>query len=144
MNHELYIEPERPKYNPKNGQFLPGHTPANKGKKWSEWMSKRGQRRSKKGWKNLRKYQPRSPYAGRNKKPIIAVLDDGSWYYFPYSEPAARIVNGNRENVGRCCRYNQERHINRKTGKVNTDHKYMGVRFYFESDNIWTKKIKQQ
>ena len=29
-----------------------------------------------------------------------------------------------------------------KRGLVNTDHKYMGVRFYWESDNDWTKKIQ--
>ena len=27
--------------------------------------------------------------------------------------------------------------------RVNTDHKYMGIRFYFESDNVWSTKIKQ-
>lgn len=27
--------------------------------------------------------------------------------------------------------------------KVNTDHKYMGIRFYFESDNVWTTKIQR-
>jgi hypothetical protein len=24
---------------------------------------------------------------------------------------------------------------------VNTDHRYKGIRFYFESDNVWTTKI---
>ena len=34
-----------------------------------------------------------------------------------------------------------ERHVNKKNGKVNTDHRYKGVRFYFETDSIWTTKI---
>ena len=38
---------------------------------------------------------------------------------------------------------NEERRVNKKTGKVNTDHRYMGIRFYFDSDSEWMKKIKQ-
>lgn len=53
------------------------------------------------------------------------------------------LGKGPRENIGRCCRCNEERHVNKKTGKVNTDHRYMGIRFYFDSDSEWMKKIKQ-
>ena len=141
---ELTLPPIRPKYNLKNGRFLKGHVPTNKGKPWSLWMSKRGQRRSAKGWKNLDKYRPttRPDNAGRCRKKVIAVMDDGTWCVLPYIGAAGEWIGGNRENVRRCCQCNQERHVNRKTGKVNTDHKYKGVRFYYERDNIWTTKIQ--
>ena len=80
-------------------------------------------------------------------------MDDGSWLLFPYIGPAAEWVGGNGENVGRCCRMNEakkECKHNWRPGqpkgasRVNTDHKYMGIRFYFESDNVWTTKIKRE
>lgn len=143
--YELYLPPERKPYNPMNGRFLKGHTPHNKGKKWNEWAGKRAQKRMAKGWKNLDKYRPttRPDTAGRCRKMIIAVRDDGSWCCLPYIGAAGVWVGGNRENVRRCCQFNQRRHVNRKTGKINTDHRYMGIRFYFESDPIWMEKIKQ-
>lgn len=140
---ELYIPQERATHNALNGQFLKGHTPHNKGKKWSEFLSKRSQKRCAKGWENLVKHRPqqRPETAGRCKKKIIAVDDNGKWYMFPYSLLAAKWCGGLRENVNRCCKENQKRHINKKTKKINTDHKYMGVRFYFESDDVWMEKI---
>ncbi len=107
-------------------------------------MPKRSQRRCAKGWKNLDLYRcTRHPNAGRKKKQVVAVLDDGRWCVFPYVGKAAEWCKGSRENVGRCCRYNEARHINRKTHKINTDHRYNGIRFYFETDTIWLDKIKQ-
>lgn len=144
---ELYIPPERPKRNAVTGHFLPGHTPHNKGKKWSEYVGKRAQKRMAKGWKNLelhRNKNGRPDTAGRCRKEVIAVEDDGTWHHFTYLGTAAQWIGGSRENVGRCCRSNQERHVNLKTGKVNTDHKYMGIRFYFETDSIWCEKIKKE
>jgi hypothetical protein len=151
---ELYIPPVRKPYNPTNGQFLKGHEPANKGKAWNEWMSKRGQRRAKKGWVNIDKYRPtsRPDTAGRCRKEVIAVMDDGTWFHFSYLGPAAEWVGGSRENVGRCCRSNQSKKVCKHdwrqgqpkgASRINTDHRYKGVRFYFETDNIWTTKIKQ-
>lgn len=67
---ELYIPIERPQYNPVNGQFLKGHKPHNKGKKWSEWMDMRKAKkiiRIAKG--NLK---CRMDIGGWNKKPVIA------------------------------------------------------------------------
>lgn len=141
---ELYLPPEQKGYNPTNGRFLKGHVPANKGKKWSEFMGKRAQKRAMKGWKNLDKFRPkeRPDTAGRCRKQVIAVKDDGTWCVLPYIGAAGEWIGGSRENVRRCCQYNQERHVNKKTRKVNTDHKYLGVRFYYESDSIWTTKIK--
>lgn len=143
---ELYLQKEPPRRNPVTGRFQKGHVPANKGKKWSEYMGKRAMKRSAKGWRNLdihRNKNGRADNAGRCRKQVIAVMDDGTWKVFSYIGSAGEWIGGTRENVGRCCRLNQERHVNRKTGKVNTDHKYNGVRFYFEKDDIWMTKIKQ-
>ena len=145
-NWELYLPPDRLGNNPINGQFNKGHIPHNKGRKWSEWVGKRAQKRMMKGWANLDKYRPttRPDNAGRCRKEVIAVRDDGTWCCLPFVGAAGEWIGGNRENVRRCCAFNLARHINRKTGKVNTDHRYMGVRFYYESDPIWMDKIKNQ
>ena len=147
---ELTLPPVWTGINKQTGRFLKGHEPHNKGKKWSEWMSKRGQRKVRKGWQNVLDHRPkkRPDTAGRCRKQVIAVMDDGSWLLFPYLGVAAQWVGGSRENVGRCCRCNQSRKLLKKSwghpsDKVNTDHKYMGIRFYFESDNVWTTKIRQ-
>ena len=146
IRDELYLPPVLPDYNLKTGQFKKGHFPHNKGNKWSEYMTKRAQKRCAKGWKNLDKFRPTTPpdTAGRCRRPIIAVMDDGKWLFLPDAARAHLwLGKGTRENIGRCCRCNEERHVNKKTGKVNTDHRYMGVRFYFDSDSEWMKKIKQ-
>lgn len=144
---ELNLQPERITRNAKTGRFLPGNVPFNKGKKWSEFKSKRSQKRSAKGWKNLDLYRgktKRPDTAGRRCKAVIAVYDDGSWRCFSSALYASQILGIGRENICRCCRFNQERHVNRKTGKINTDHKCKVIRFYFETDDIWLEKIKQQ
>lgn len=142
---ELYLPPVRPQYNMENGQFLKGHEPTNKGKAWNEWMSKRGQKRAMRGWANLDKYRPktRPDNAGRCRLQVVAVTDDGAWFVLPYIGAAGEWIGGSRENVRRCCQFNRRRHVNKKTGAVNTDHKYKGIRFYYETDNIWITKIKQ-
>ena len=141
---ELYIAPVWTGINKQNGQFLKGHTPHNKGKRWSDYMGKRKQRRCAKGWKNLDLHRPttRPDTAGRCRVPVVAVRDDGTWCVLPYVGAAGEWVGGCRENVRRCCQCNRARHVNKKTGAVNTDHRYMGIRFYYESDNIWTTKIQ--
>jgi hypothetical protein len=87
----------------------------------------------------------------RHRRQVVAVMDDGSWLLFPYIGPAAEWVGGSRENVGRCCRCNQARKVckhdwrpgqSKGASRVNTDHRYKGIRFYFESDNEWTRKIR--
>ena len=147
---ELQLPPVRMGVNKQNGRFMRGHVPANKGKKWSEYMGKRAQKRAARGWVNLdlhRNKNGRPDTSERFRKKVVAVMDDGSWLVFPFLVPAAEWIGGSRENVGRCCRMNgskKELHKpnGKPTGRVNTDHRYMGVRFYFESDDIWLKKIK--
>lgn len=140
----LYIPSDWTGRNPFTGRFLKGSEPHNKGKKWEEYVPKASQRKMRKGWKNLDKYRNcngRPDTAGRCRKQCVAVRNNGRYHIFDYVGAAAEWLGGSRENVGRCCRYNQERHINRKTGKINTDHQYKGVRFYFAEDPIWQEKI---
>ena len=56
MSWELYLPPAPPTRSRTTGRFMKGHRPANKGKKWSEYMPKRSQLRCAKGWENVRKY----------------------------------------------------------------------------------------
>lgn len=139
---------ERPQTdrNLKTGRFLKGMTPHNKGKKWADFMDGRKQKKVMRiALQNLdraRRLGHCGTAGGRNKKPIIAVLDNGEWLMFPESKAAAAWCGGNRYNVGRCCREN-ERTTLTKSKKVNDNHKYLGVRWYFESDDKWTNKIKQ-
>lgn len=153
---ELYIEPIRTGINAVNGRFLKGHVPANKGKTWDEYMGKRAQKRCSKGWKNLdlhRNKNGRADTAGRCRKQVVAVFDDGRWLVFPYVGAAAEWLGDcNRENIGRCCRYNQSKKVCKHdwrprepkgAGRVNTDHRYKGIRWYFESDSVWTQKIAE-
>lgn len=144
--YELYFPPVSEKAKNKvapNGRFMKGHVPFNKGKKWDEYLSKRSQKKIRKGWMNVIAHRPktRPDNAGRCRKQTVAVTDDGRWLVFPHIRAAAEWIGGNRENVRRCCQSNQKKHVNKKTGQVNTDHKYLGYRFYYESDNTWTTKI---
>jgi hypothetical protein len=148
-NYELYIPPKWNGKNAKTGRFLKGHIPANKGKKWGDYMSKRSQRKAAKGWKNLDIHRPktRPDNAVRCGKPVVVIDDDGRWCVFDNIKLAADWVGGNRENVRRCCNLNKSRMLlhdtkGRLTDRTNTDHRYMGFRFYYENDNIWTKKVK--
>ena len=161
MSTELYIPPTpRPKPTrcPKTGRFLPGHVPANKGKTWGDYMTKRAQRRAAKGWKNCEighAYGRKRPdNSGRCRKPVVAITDDGTLHAFSFIGAAALWCGGSRENVGRCCRDNHAQRVNKHdwskgrkkgSGHINTDHRYMGIRFYFEADHeIWMPKFKKQ
>ena len=143
---ELYIPQPRPTINKANGRFLPGHVPANKGKKWDEFMSKRGQRKARKGWKNIEKMHafghPPTIGSGRCRKAVVSIDDNGKLRMFHFIGAASKHYGIVRDNVRRCCNENAKQHVNKKTGKINTDHKYMGLRFYFESDfEIWKTKV---
>ena len=76
------------------------------------------------------------------------------WEWADVPEMVALWCGGSRENVGRCCRDNASRKVckhswrpGQKKGSttINTDHRYMGIRFYFEADReIWMPKFKKQ
>ena len=158
MSTELYIPTVRRTTNPTNGQYLKGHVPHNKGKRWNDYMGKRAQKKCSKGWKNLDEHRSENgkKHGGRNRKPIVAITDDGKFRVLKDGYLAAEWLKKhtgkscNRENIGRCCRENGSGRLvrdnhGRDTGKTNTDHRYMGIRFYFESDyKIWKSKLKLQ
>lgn len=156
MSTELYIPPARPKpleYDPKTGRFMKGHKPANKGKKWDDYMTKRSQRRASKGWRNCEIGhafgRKRPDTSGRCRKKVVAITDDGKLHVFDFIGAAGLWVGGSRENVGRCCRENQAKKLlkdthGRTTENTNTDHRYKGVRFYFEDDAQWMDKVRQK
>lgn len=132
---ELYLEPERPQRNRVNGQFLPGHKSPTKGRKRSEWMSAEKDRMLKElGAKKFRE-QKHPQNAGMKKQKVIAISDDGKWTLFSSVSYAADRIGGSRPNVSRCCRQNAK-------GGRNSDHRYMGIRFYNEDDDTWMKKVK--
>ncbi len=160
MSTELYIPTVRRTTNPTNGQYLKGHVPHNKGKQWNDYMGKRAQKKCSKGWKNLDHYRTENgkKHGGRNRKPIVAITDDGKFRVFKDSYLAAEWFKKytgkscNRENIGRCCRDNASRKVckhswrpGQKKGSttINTDHRYMGVRWYYESDTTWYAKISK-
>ncbi len=147
-NWELKIGPERPTRNPINGRFLKGHIPQNKGKRWDEYMSKRGQRKALKNLEIGRRVYVRPPNCGRKKKKVIAVNVHGKFLCFNSIKEAGIWTGGRWENIRRCCFVNSLRRALKNvkgemTDKVNTDHRYMGIRFYFEDDPIWMEKIKK-
>lgn len=90
---ELYIPVERPQYNPTNGQFLKGHVPFNKGKKWTDYMDGRKARRIKRiAMKNLK---PNMNIGGWNKKAVVAINDEGETVGWFSSAMDAEKKNGN-------------------------------------------------
>ena len=103
---ELITEEQGSGYNKLTGQFFKGHTPWNKGKTWAELkIKKRSQKRMAKGWKNLELHRCRSPYAGKNKKPIFQLDDEGNVLgWFESVSKAAEVTGTNTHNIGQVCR----------------------------------------
>lgn len=151
---ELYLPPVKPERNRKTGRWLPGHEPHNKGVEgWQKTLPKRTQRRIAKGWVNVEKYRctTRPDTAGRCRKKVVVVTDEGKFRIFDYIGAAAEWVGGSRENVGRCCRQNMSKKVCKHdwrvgqpkgADRVNTDHKYKGHRFYFFDDPSWWDKVQ--
>ena len=107
---ELYIPIERPQYNPTNRQFLKGHIPHNKGKKWEDYMDMRKARKIKRiGIKNLR---PNLCICGWNKKAVVCVDEENNilgWFSSSYdaekktgiwARNIRQVCNGKRKHAG--------------------------------------------
>ena len=77
IREELYIPIERPQRNFVNGQFLKGHVPHCKGKKWDEWISKRKQAKLRKILREKCPHTGNPNLGGWNRKTIYA-LDEES------------------------------------------------------------------
>lgn len=155
---ELYLELERPQRNRLNGQFLPGHTSLTKGRKRTDFMSAATDRRLKELGAKIFREQKHPKGAGVPRRPIVAVKDNGEWFPFPSACEAGAAIGIAPYNIGRCCRQNEARRVKSRTwtnnrvkgGKgtskadgslINTDHRYKGFRWYFDSDPIWIEKI---
>lgn len=110
------------KINPRNGQFLKGIVPHNKGKKWSEWMDENKQ---KKVLKNLqRKGNPN--IGGNNARKIIGIKN-GKFCVFESSKDAERKLSICARNIRTVC------HGKRKFAG--------GMMWFFEESNEWIKFI---
>lgn len=128
------------------GCFPKGFTPWNKGKKWDDYMSKRKQKKILKATAiNLQKRpKVRPDNVERLSRPIIAFDEEGRWCQFLNTVVASERMGGNRRNIHRCAQANEARKPRaRKENTINTDHSYLGLRWYFEDDDIWMQKIKE-
>ena len=127
------------------GDFDKGHVPHNKGVHMKEWMDGRKIKKVVRiGTENLNKHRPTPgpDHAQWLCKPIVGVNPDGTWEYYKGAKDAATKLSIGEDNVSRCCRMNAAYHVNENSGKVNTDHRYKGIRFYFENDLQWLEKIR--
>ena len=77
-----------------NGRFMKGNIPHNKGKKWSEWMDGRKQRKVRK----CLIHTGNPTLAGWNKRAVIA-YKDGVSLWFESVTDAAKKLNLQRRNV---------------------------------------------
>ena len=124
---ELYIEPIRPTINRKNGQFLKGHKPFNKGKKWIDYLPKDKIEKMRKQILSM-SGQGRKDIGGWNKKAVVA-LKNGEFYgYFESCVDAGKKLNVCSRNVSHVANGKRKR--------------CGGYEFYFESDfDKWNERI---
>lgn len=114
-----------PARNARNGRFLKGHIPHNRGKSWEEWMDMRKARRIKRvAMQNLK---PNLNIGGWNKKKVVAVTDEGKWYGFNSATEAAEKLNLCRRNISHCCEGKRQR--------------CGGFRWFFFEDDQWIKLV---
>lgn len=149
---ELYIPHERPQRRP-DGKLLPGHKGYTRGRKRTEFMSEETDRRLKELGAKMFREQKHPENAGVPKRKVVLVADDGRFCVFPSILEAAKKIGGNATNIGRCCRQNARKRVKKRTwtktmtkesgSLINTNHRYMGFRFYFEDDETWITKIRQ-
>ena len=114
--------------NLQNGQFLKGHIPHNRGKKWSEWMDMRKAKKVLRiGAQNLK---GRSDIGGWNARKVVAVREqDGRWWVFSSAAKAAEITKTIGRNIIRCCQ-KKCRHCG-------------PYRWFYWEDNEWIKEVKK-
>lgn len=89
----------KPKIQRKNGRFVKGHIPHNKGKKWDEWMDGRKQRKVKKCLIHI----GNSTLPGWNKKQVVGISIDGKACIFESSKDVERKLGIESRNVRGCC-----------------------------------------
>lgn len=74
-------------------------------------------------------------------RPIIAILPDGKWKEYRHAGEAATEYGVGRPSICQCCILNKLRKEG-AGGKINTDHRIKGVRYYYSNDMIWLDKRK--
>lgn len=84
----------------RNGCFLKGNVPHNKGKKWDEWLSAEKQERIR-GYLRIGRKGGNPQLAGWNKKHVIA-SKDGRELWFESATHAARASSLIRRNISHC------------------------------------------
>ena len=146
-SYELRLEPIRVKRDPVAEQPKKRRTSPRKGKTWDDFLSRESQERCAKGWENLNIYRKTAVRNSRGKsgtpgRQVVAVFDDGRFEKFESLEQAGRYVGVNYTCISVCCKRNKEgKAFKRRKGIPYTDHRCMGVRFYYEDDPIWITKI---
>jgi hypothetical protein len=133
--HEL-IFTERPTLQNKvTGHYMKGHIPFNKSRKWSEYMSKRSQRRCARGWANIDKFRNKGACAGWNKRAVVAITEDGVFVgRFESGMSAARASGAQPRNINLCCRK-----MRRHAGKTIDGRR---LRWFYENDDRWINEIR--
>jgi len=123
---ELYLPPILPK--PKNGRFVKGSIPHNKGKKWSDYMDMRkGKRVIRRNLTN--RGNPNLP--GANRKAVVMIKDNRLIAVFSSAMKASETTNLIRENISKCCR------------KLRRSHG--GYKWFYETDfENWKKEIQNE
>lgn len=103
MNYNYDLDTWLPAPPPRksNGQFVKGHTPHNKGKKWSEYMDGRKARKIKRILLSYR--QVNHNIGGWNKKQIVGISIDGKACVFESSKDVERKLGLTARNVRHCC-----------------------------------------
>lgn len=74
-------------------------------------------------------------------RPVVGITDDGRLLQFISSAAAAKKCNMNARDIRRTCYDNMRKAPHKQSGKINTDHKCKGIRWYFEEDEQWMSKI---
>lgn len=132
---ELYIEPVRITRNRVNGRLLPGHVPANKGKKWGEYNVPK---------KSRKKILANLTDEGRRKgalasKPricnkVVGIMNGEFIGEFESASDASRKmetigIKVCSENIRNCCKCK---------GRISAG----GVKWFYEADfEKWSKEI---
>ena len=82
-----------------HGRFAAGHIPANKGRKWSEWMPAEGQKAALRNLDKGRKCNNWKKATDACKRPVVGVTLDGRYFYFDSSADAGRATGIMAENI---------------------------------------------
>lgn len=108
------------------GRFLKGHTPHNKGKKWSDYLDKRKWKKIKRiGLKNLKPSANTS--AGWNARRVVAVKDEKLICVYPSMREAEHRTGIHQKKIKRCC-IGKKKDID-------------GYQWFFEDDHRWCDLI---